>query len=667
MHYRCYVSGGQIQACGGPLNPWNYEATPLRKGIVSVAVGLAAIGAAAGFFALLAASGVDLHAFNALSTLTIEGGTALTVFSLAFVTLGIAWLATKSCRRKVPEPRERNNPREDSQGNGSNRSHPQIQAPTYQPQPIPLFRNPTSSSPSEVYHEPQIDTPPPLVTTPSVVREPNPFRDPPTREPEIEPYVPLELLKAKRIDLLSPLKAEVAAPVPETFPLLEGLKPKLAAPSVNYTENRLADTKKVQILRQRKNFLVQLTSYMNMLLQGHIDIGQTLTQDAIKLDGELTHPVQVHMVFKFARDQIEAFNKALAEHKVDDIKPIAIAEIEGAFETLNDEIKVWTVLLELDSVPIIRDDALEFLAGIKPPHHLKLQFEAVIRRLAVKPTDNPEAAGPIFLALAKKLNIDDLPTPASPAEPFVRKLKEDIQSLFQYESQEEDVEIPTLKLQHINSIREYIREEEERFFETYGIKIDVYSEFEDIEVLEEAWTRMDQLMNSKEGIDAKIELLVEIAHKIPEAEDKIWIKYHVIRDCMGLDLTRAFAFRFFSSYTFSHPLSMEDRERKIKIDGAFELLAKKLGCKKPEVPVIEMDTTSDSLIGKGEFKRICQETAQDIQKIYDELGAEMTAQTIIERTMAMGTSQKTYVQGILAELPSISDELTLYLTKILFG
>jgi hypothetical protein len=628
------VSGGQIQACGGPLNPWNYEATTLRKGIVSVAVGLAAIGAAVGFFALLAASGVDLHAFNALSALTIEGGTALTVFSLAFVTLGIAWLASKSCRRNIPQPREST-----------------------------LSQDVHRPSSSFVDHYEQIDTSSPLVTTPPIVLEPTPSRDLPPSEPEVEPYEPLEILKAGRIGLLSPLKAEAGAPVPETFPLLEGLKPKLAAPSLNYTENRLAGTKEVQFQRQRKRFLVQLTSYMNMLLQGHVDIGQTLTQDAIKLDGELTHPVQVHMVLDFARAQIEAFNKALAEHKDVDIKPIDFAEIEEAFETLNDEIKVWTVLLELDSVPIIRDDALEFLAGIKPPHHLKLQFEAVIRRLAVKPTDNPEAAGPVFLALAEKLKIDDLPTPVSPAEPFVRKLKEDIQSLFQYESQEEDVEIPPLNLQHIDMIRKYIFAEEKRFFDIYGIKIDVYSEFEDIEVLEKAWTMMDQLMKSKEGIDAKIKLLVKIAHKLPEAEDEIWIKYHVIRDCMGLGLTRAFAFRFFSSYTFSHPLSVEDQERKMNIDGAFKLLAKKLGCKMPE---IEMDTTSDSLIGKGEFKRSCQEAARDIQRIYSELGAEIAAQAIIEPTKAMGTSQKTYVQGILAELPSISDELTLYLTEILF-
>ncbi|MCC5831462.1 MAG: hypothetical protein JJU12_00260 [Chlamydiales bacterium] len=410
--------------------------------------------------------------------------------------------------------------------------------------------------------------------------------EPKKEESLLETYEPLEQLKKERVGLLPPLKTEEAAPIPKSFQFLEDLKRQLPEPTLHISENTLAPKKEIQIQNQREAFLLNLKGHVTMLLQGHIDIEQTLYQDAVVLEGELSHPAQVSMVLEFAQERIAAFNQ------LEDVTPIDWAEIE-AFKSIALEAEEWNKLLELERRPIIDGDALTSLAAIQAPVHLKPQFQAALRRLVDKPTNEPEAAAALFTTLGERFEIKDLPSPLSPAEPFVKKLKEDIQSLFQYKSQEED-EVPPLKLKDINLIRQYIHEEERRFLEAYGIEVDVYSEFGNIEFLENTWGLMDQLASSTEELDPKIESLTEIANQLPASDSLIWPKYHVIRDCMARDFTDPFASSFFSTYTFNLPLNEEDQARKIQIDTAFVTMAEKFGCIVPENAVIIMNTESDA-------------------------------------------------------------------------
>lgn len=697
------MSSQPLRACGGRLNPWNYEATPVRKGVVASLVTAAAIAAIVGSLAILASSGVNLHALNTLSVLTIQGGAALAATTLFITAIGIAWLATKSSGQKKGAARRnefRDNPPNGRQpveqpangprplpNNGAAHSGSQ-QPPLLDPQaafraeipkgsgipPAPLFdlreeEEPSSSgshpnvkeagSPSAPFfdlleEEPSSSGSLPNVRSPlaeDISASRISSAEPAAAPRLIPPYEPLEQLKLRRVELLAPLPAGDKLEAPESFPALERKKEEVGMPEVTIRpEDSMPPppSEKVQLERQR-NFFRDTT------LPGYVD---SLIQKA-------EHPNQIEMVMNFAKEQLDAFNKALSEHADVAVDPIEFDAFMEGYAGLYDETKGWSRLLEIASAPMLGEEQLGMLAKIAAPARLQPQFQEVLRRIAAKPTTEPDYARMVFTDLRAKFAIADLPIPLNPDKLFVEQLTWDIQKLFQYESKED--ETPPLELEHLAQIRAYIHSEELRFFETYRIEIDAYKEFSDMEILEEAWTIMNQLVRSTDGIDRKIEMLADFAEKLPAANAILWNKYHVIKDCIGLDLTKSFAFRFFASYQFNLPLSPEDVERKVRLDSAFELMAKKLGCEKPEIPVIEMDTTSDIFVCEGEFERECQTHAQFVQAAFGTFGAEIAAGTLKSRIASLGFLQNEYAKGILKALPvEISDHLTPYLADILF-
>jgi hypothetical protein len=438
---------------------------------------------------------------------------------------------------------------------------------------------------------------------------------------------------------------ELPAPVSFSYPLLDDLKNKLAEPTLNFKFELSPKRLQVHVQREKDRFVEGMKRHIQMLVKGDVKILPTLQQNEVILEGELTHPSQVLMILEFASQKLHIFNKLLSEK---DVPIIDIPAFIKEFDALLDEACIWNQLLQIEQLPDIDDQKFEILENISPPHYLKPQIEALIRRISMKQVSNLQKADKIFQELAKKLELENLATPISI---YINQFNEDVRKLAQSLVQEIINDNSSFSFNHLNKLHEFIQKEELKL-KSDGIEIQLFSEFNAILMLLEAKLLMNMLAQPEETIDNKVELLTEIAQKLPDADCPIWPHFSAMREQMRHDLIEFCDSANFSDFKFQPTLNEEDGIRASRIDSTLKTMAKKLGHPDLISTEIEMDTTFDDDIAS-------------VRDAYDQFGVEAAAQMI--RQLAQRTNQilsgPDYVNELLAAqaLNDISAQLRQFL------
>ena len=463
--------------------------------------------------------------------------------------------------------------------------------------------------------------------------------------PKIPLYPPLEALKRKRgkeiaYTPIMPLMEATPLAKPEQFLYLEeGVKNNLLPAAV-----------KIDAVREKKVFLQGTCELLRQIVNGKCQILSEATNE--KYSG-IEHPCQLEAVFNFIDMRIKAFNESLVDvHKFADQDIAAFFE---QFGELKEIAEIWNRLWELAQGPYLAENEVLVLqeCGEKLPDCTSTfysDYPAITTRLRelvggilsklILIKAPPASLVALGMNLSDKLDVNfTLHTPQSVANNhahiFFEQLTQNTLQLFQTSKKNNGLEEPKFIVAHIYQIFSYIVEEI-KFLNEAAIEIMVnrfglafegpipyifsYQVFEDIQPLLWSWREMEKMLFGEKGIDEKIESLEKIAATLPEKDADAWEKYSRIKDGMDATLT-PLALCYFSNYSFDQVNDdiekyNADKKRKERIDRAFELMAKKLGCQAPKPPEKEMDIRSDDAMQNAENKREFESHAVGIMDIY---------------------------------------------------
>ncbi len=464
----------------------------------TITFALGAIAILGGTLALLATSGVNLGAFNALGSLTHAGGSVLVVSGLLMLTLGLHSL----CKRPARSTAVSFTPGGDTAPPvGPTLSGDMDAAPA------------TSESASA----------PPPATVQAV---------------SVPPFAPLEALKQERAQRFATSPTRAVPPFSELEAIQAKTQP-LTFGAMEYTHTHVRNHAQVK-------------------LQEHCD---TLIQAA-------THPDHLRQIEVFLQETLAQYNLQL---KARNLEPLTI-ELD-----LSAAIQAWSALEQMACQPILTQEVVSQLAYILLPQVVQTQLRAIVGDILTKPTLRPFPAD-VLTGLQEELQ-----TSFSPPPLFADQLQAEICALF---APNPDV---NLRGEHFAQIRSYVLSE----LRKYAIDLRSCPLAADLVRLEESWNSLHVVLTADAPIDCKIESLGCTARNLPD--QNFWNRYPSVKNQLGVALTTHLATAYFSHYQFRLPLDEADQMRKVSIEGAYWLIAQKLGCEAPEL-VIEPDTTNDAVL-----------------------------------------------------------------------
>ncbi|MCH9627529.1 MAG: hypothetical protein S4CHLAM2_11700 [Chlamydiales bacterium] len=440
-----------------------------------------------GTLAILAASGVNLGAFNALGSLTHAGGGILAVGGLLVLSLGLYNL----CKEPT-----------------------QLHAPSETPDADAVTPAPADAPPL-----------PPVATQTQATAL-------------IPPFASFEALKQERAQRFAVASPRVAS----SFSTLEIQPLELKGPA--YAHSRACHFAQ-QKLKEQLDTLIQAATHPDHLRQVETFLGLQLSS---------------------YNGQIASYNKQADERN--QLQPITIQI------NLAGTINAWSALEELACQPVLTEEIVTRLASVSLPEIVQTQLQGVVRRILTRPA---LCSVPIIRDLEAKLKTTFAPPPL-----FADQLQNEIHALFANTSE------ANLQGEHFAQVRGYVLEELRR----YGIEPTAFPLIQDLNKLETTWNSL--LLLDVLGIHEKTELLVSIAHSLPD--QSFWVCYPLAANLFSSRLAQLFTSGDYATNRVYTVIAPDDQAQGVSLQGALELAQQKLGFQAPPDNDLDMHTGDDRAV-----------------------------------------------------------------------